>query len=140
MKAFFDTNVLLYTLAKDDGRKQDIALELIYDGGCVSAQVLNEFASAAHRKLKMSWAAIRSNLHDLRLLLAAPAAVTVSTHELALALAEQHKFALYDALIIASALEAKCTKLYTEDMQHGMVVRQSLQITNPFLPAAQGIS
>ena len=87
----------------------------------------------------MSWAAIRSNLNDLRLLLAAPSAVTVPTHELALSLAEQHKFAFYDALIIASALETKCTTLYTEDMHHGMVVRQRLRIVNPFLDTAHGV-
>ena len=133
MKVFFDTNILIYAAVRSDDRHA-VARRLLAGGGSISVQVLNEFANVAHRKLKMRWADIRSALRSIRSSLPAPP-ITASINELATALAEQHQFAFYDALIVASALEAKCTTLYTEDMHHGMTIRQSLTIVNPFLPA-----
>ena len=57
-RPFFDTNVLLYLLSEDIG-KADRAEALIGMGGILSVQVLNEFASVASRKLKMSYSEIR---------------------------------------------------------------------------------
>jgi len=39
---------------------------------------------------------------------------------------------IYDALIVASALEAGCTTLVSEDMQDGRVIDGRLTIRNPF--------
>ncbi len=100
-------------------------------------QVLNEFAVVTHRKMKMSRAEIGSASQALRTVLQV-SPITSATHEAALSLAEQHDFAFCDALIVASALEAKCTTLFSEDMQHGMTVRGSLRIVNPFLESATG--
>ena len=61
--------------------------------------------------------------------------LTVDIHEQALVLARRHGFAFFDALIVASALEADCETLYSEDFQHGMRVADRLSIINPFLPA-----
>jgi predicted nucleic acid-binding protein len=135
MTAFFDTNILIYATIQADHR-QAIARRLMSGGGSISVQVLNEFANAAHRKLRKSWDEIHAALQALRSAFAAPLPISARTHELALALAEQHKFSFYDALIIASALEANCTTLYTEDMHHGMTIRRNLQIINPFVGIA----
>ena len=43
--------------------------------------------------------------------------------------------AFYDALIVASAIEAGCDILYSEDMQHGGSIG-GLAIVNPFLESA----
>ncbi|HYQ91954.1 MAG TPA: PIN domain-containing protein, partial [Candidatus Competibacteraceae bacterium] len=43
----------------------------------------------------------------------------------------RYGFSFYDALIVASALEAGCTCLYSEDMQHGQYL-EGLTIENPF--------
>jgi len=40
---------------------------------------------------------------------------------------------IYDSLIIASALEADCKILYTEDLQHNHLVENKLRIVNPFI-------
>ncbi len=45
---------------------------------------------------------------------------------------EKYKFQYYDSLIIATALENKCTILYSEDMQHGQIIERQLKIINPF--------
>jgi predicted nucleic acid-binding protein len=39
---------------------------------------------------------------------------------------------VYDGLILAAAVEAGCSKLLTEDLQHGQVV-EGVRIENPFL-------
>jgi len=58
--------------------------------------------------------------------------LTADTHAAALALARDHGFAFYDALIVAAAVEAGCDVLYSEDMQHGRVIG-GLTIRNPFV-------
>lgn len=54
----------------------------------------------------------------------------------ALALQGQTGYSFYDCLIIASALEAGCDTLYTEDLQHHPLIKGSLRVVNPFLAVA----
>ena len=39
---------------------------------------------------------------------------------------------VYDAMIVAAALIAGCTTLYTEDMHDGLLVEGQLRLVNPF--------
>ncbi len=128
---FFDSNVLVYTLAADDPRAA-VAVTLLAQGGTVSVQVLNEFANVAYRKMKLSWAEVSEALASLCILCAPPLPLTVATHEAALAIATRYQFSFYDALIVASALEADCTMLFSEDMQDGQVIDGRLTIQDPF--------
>ena len=130
-EAFLDTNVLIYATQTDDARAGRAAA-LLAEGGIVSVQVLNEFASTARRKLKRSWAEIRAALRSFRTLLPDVRPIGVATHEAALALADEEGFSFYDAMIVAAALEAGCTTLWSEDMQDGRVVVGRLTIRNPF--------
>lgn len=130
-KAFFDTNIVLYLLS-EDARKADRAEAVIAAGGAVSVQVLNEFASVVSRKLKMSYAEIRDVLDTVRAVCAVRP-LTVETHDLGLEIAERFGYSLYDSLIIAAALQAECTVLYSEDMQDGQSIDGRLSIVNPFL-------
>lgn len=129
-EVFFDTNVVLYLLSADI-RKADAAERLVSAGGVVSVQVLNEAAAVARRKLGMP-------LHEIRLWLGAVRAacrvlpVTLTDHDEALRLCERHALSFYDALIVASALGAGAARLYTEDLQHGLVIDRRLQVVNPF--------
>jgi predicted nucleic acid-binding protein len=130
-KAFFDTNVFVYAIIQDDPRS-DHAEELVAQGGTVSVQVLSEFAAVARRKTKMPWVEIRRALDGIKILCPDPLPLTLDTHQEALAIAERYGYKIYDALIVASALEARCTILYSEDMQDGQVIDQRLTIRNPF--------
>jgi predicted nucleic acid-binding protein len=132
-KAFLDTNILVYALARDDARAAT-AERLLLAGGRVSVQVLNEFASVARRKLAMPWPDVRAALADLRRLCGDPIAIDVALHEAGLALAERHGLNLYDALIVAAARAARCDVLYSEDMQDGRRFDGGLRIENPFVP------
>jgi predicted nucleic acid-binding protein len=50
----------------------------------------------------------------------------------AITIAERYRFSFYDSLIIATALKANCTTLYSEDMQDGQLIENKLLIVNPF--------
>jgi predicted nucleic acid-binding protein len=128
--SFFDTNVLVY-LASGDAKKADRAEAAIAAGGAVSVQVLNELANVARKKMQMSWVDTRTLLTLLRGLLTVHP-LTVETHETGLRLAERYGLSIYDAMIAASALHAGCDTLWSEDMQHDMVVDEGLRIVNPF--------
>jgi len=131
-RAFFDTNVFVYSLIQDDPRS-DEAEKLIAEGGTVSVQVLNEFAAVVRRKIKMPWDEVRFAIENIKSLCPSPLPITVQTHQEALAIAEKYGYRIYDALVVASALEARCTILYSEDMQDGQVIDGRLTIRNPFL-------
>lgn len=129
-KAFFETNVLIYAFAKDDPRSQ-VAERLLAGGGVVGVQMLNEFVSIALRKLSMNWNEALEALSAIRLLCAPPAPLTLATHDMALQIARQHRYNIYDALVIAAALESSCSTLYSEDMHDGQMI-DGLTIHNPF--------
>jgi predicted nucleic acid-binding protein len=129
VSAFFDTNILVY--AQQDGGKAETARALLARGGILSVQVLNEFAAVASRKLGKNWDDIGAAVDDALALVDPPLPLTAALHEAARALARDHGFAFYDALIVAAALEAGCDTLLSEDMQNGRVV-DGLTIVNPF--------
>ncbi len=104
---------------------------LLAAGGIISVQVLNEFVSVARKKLKLSFAEIHQILNSIRPLCSVKP-LSQTTHELACHLAERYDFSIYDACIVASALEAECKILYTEDLQHNQRI-ENLKIKNPFL-------
>jgi predicted nucleic acid-binding protein len=130
MKAFFDTNVLVYMVTTDPRKHQ--AERVLGAGGTVSVQVLNEFANVARKKLQHDWARIEYALEQFRLSFDSVQTLTLETHMAALAIARDSHLPFYDALIIAAAIEAGCDTLYTEDMQHGRTIG-GLMIHNPFI-------
>jgi predicted nucleic acid-binding protein len=130
-RSFFDTTLLIYSVSLEEPRAA-IAERLLADGGYISVQVLNEFAAVARRKLNMSWEEIGDALSALRALCEPPAPLSVKTHEAALEIAARYGYQIYDALILAAALDADCDILYSEDMQDGQTI-EGLTIRNPFL-------
>ena len=133
MTVFFDTNVLVY--AQGPGAKGDAARGALMDGGIISVQVLNEFANVLRRKFRLEWNIVAAAVADARELFDSIRPLDIETHEAAVALAEAHGFSFYDSLIIASALQAGCETLLTEDLQDGRRI-DGLVIVNPFAPEA----
>jgi predicted nucleic acid-binding protein len=131
-RSFFDTTVLIYSISSQQPRAA-MAEKLLADGGWISVQVLNEFAAVARRKLDMSWEETREALLAIRALCETPTPLSIETHQAALEIAARYGYQIYDALILAAALESHCDILYTEDMQNGQSIGP-LIIRNPFLP------
>ncbi len=127
---FFDSNVLLY-LASDDGTKANRAEALLWDGGTISVQVLNEMSTVAIRKHGMSWSQVGTLLEPVRALCRIEP-LTEATYDLGAQLAVRYRLSVYDAMIVAAALLAGADTLYSEDMHDGLLVEGQLRIRNPF--------
>lgn len=136
IRPFLDTNVLLYVIDIPTGTSRDIradkAEQILSDGGIVSVQVLSEFSDVASRKLKLSWEQITKFLQVFESLCGRPVPLTAEMQTAAVAISTRYGYRIYDSLVLAAAMEAGCTTLLTEDMQHGQVV-DGVRIENPFL-------
>ncbi|MGH6993560.1 MAG: PIN domain-containing protein [Caulobacteraceae bacterium] len=128
--SFFDSNVLVY-LASADRTKADQAEAALAAGGEISVQVLNEVANVARRKKGMSWRETHAFLDAPRGLLKVHP-LTLEIHDSGLRLAERYGLSIYDAMIGASAIDAGCETLLSEDLQDGMRLEEGLRIKNPF--------
>lgn len=126
---FADTNVVLYLL--DDGPKADRAEAILGQGPRISVQVLNEAMVNCRRKAGLTWDETGTFLAGIRALCHVED-LTLQTHEIGRALAERYGFSVYDAMIVAAALIAGCTKLWTEKMHNGLLVESQLRLVNPF--------
>ena len=97
----------------------------------LSVQVINEVVSVQTKKLRRPISdALRVAAYLMQR--CQVVSLTVADVELSHDLIENHKFSMWDSLIVASALNADCAVLYSEDMQHGRVVQGRLTIQNPF--------
>jgi predicted nucleic acid-binding protein len=127
---FLDSNVLVYAFTADP--RAVTAQTLLERGAVVSVQGLNEFANVARRKLGRTWAEVRAALDSIRDVCRTIVPVDIETHRDALHVADHYGYAFFDALMIASAVRADCTVLWSEDMHDGHVIDKRLRIANPF--------
>lgn len=132
-KPFLDTNILVYAaLDESSDHRVGRAREVFTQGGIVSVQVLNEFVDLARRKFNHPWDRIHNLLRAIELCCGEAQPITAAVQSQALAIAARHNLRIYDATILASALESRCNILYTEDLHHGQTL-EGLRIENPFL-------
>lgn len=133
-RVFIDTNLLVYADDLDAGAKRQRAQELLSElfrnqSGVLSTQVLQEFFVVSTRKLGVDAAVARRKVELLSTLDVVAIQVT---HVLqAIDLHRLHSVSFWDALILACAAAAGCSKLWTEDLQHGAVIA-GVRIENPF--------
>lgn len=131
-KIFLDTNICLYLTDLENSVKKEIVLDLITVKPLISPQVIFECINVCRRKLKYDNEACLA----FAKLLISYCDITIENNDIvqsALVLWQKHQFQPFDAKIVATALEAGCHTLYSEDMHHGLVVNKSLKIINPFI-------
>jgi predicted nucleic acid-binding protein len=126
-----DTNIAVYALTRTDKRLR--ARDVLRSVGFLSVQVLNEYANVAKRKLGRDWETISDDLASLRNAAGRIKPISDESNNDAARIAARYNIAFYDAVMIAVALANGATTLYSEDMQHGMVIDGTLTITDPFL-------
>lgn len=135
---FVDTNIWVYAHLKKDGdvrhaRALALVLALANSGRAlvISPQVVAEYYNVMLRN-KQSDAWIHANLRAMfaRTRLQPANAAMLST---ALDLRTRYGFSFWDCQIAAAAMQAQCTTLWTEDMQHGQVLGKVLKVVNPLL-------
>jgi predicted nucleic acid-binding protein len=108
----------------------------LFEGGVIGVQVLNEFASVLRAKLGFPWPQVEEADNNILILCPNPRPLSVDTHTRALGLSGTFGYSIWDGLIVAAAIEARCSTLLTEDLQHGQVV-EGVRILNPFLGRAK---
>jgi predicted nucleic acid-binding protein len=129
-----DTNVLVYYFQSGDNSKKIIARKCIDENlphAIISVQVLGELFNVLKKKGNDSLKcadivnACMSNFNTF--------GIQKKLVAQALKINQQYGFSYYDSLIVASALEADCKILYTEDLQHNQLIEGRLRIINPFI-------
>src|SRR5580692_9704499 len=120
-EAFLDSNVVVYYYTKTEPKKRLAAGTLLLNSEItLSTQVLSETCHVLRKKFKWEWDEIDRIFQELRMLFRI-VPVTTETIERAISLSKRTHFPYYDCLILASAIEADCSVLYSEDFQHNQV-------------------
>lgn len=133
-KAFLDTNILIYAYSEDEPKKRSVALQLLdsfEDHAIISKQVINELSNILLKKFKLGSDQVENVLLEIDNVLPI-VDFDLTTQIKALKLKDRYQFQYYDALIVATALENNCTVVYSEDMQHEILIDGNLKIINPF--------
>ncbi|GBU24820.1 hypothetical protein R83H12_01455 [Fibrobacteria bacterium R8-3-H12] len=131
-KTFLDSNILIYLYSEDEPDKQDIVNNILDKCECVvSTQTLNEFCNVCIKKLKKTISEIIESLNEIRGSCRLEF-IDNSVIERALLLHEKYSYSYFDSLMLSSALKYNCTIIYSEDMQHGQIIENTLKIVNPF--------
>lgn len=128
---FADTNIVVYAVGQDSGKRTK-ARQIFTQDVIVSSQVINETVSVLTRKQGANIVAAHEVAESL-LELCEVVPVDASTIREAIRLVRRYKLSHWDSLIVAAALLAGCKKLYSQDMQHGQVFDEQLEVVNPFL-------
>ena len=135
---FVDSNIFLYAFTeiddkskKEETEKHKIASDIILNDINISTQVINEVSSNMIRKLKFSNREVREFVESCY----SRYNIINFSEELfvvASKIRENYNISYYDSTIVSAGLKANATILYSEDMQHNLVVNGSLTIINPF--------
>ena len=129
---FIDSNICLYLLS-DEYKKKNIAKDILLLNSFISTQVISENINVIYKKLKHL---SKTEIEDHIILIKKNAEVIlieIETINTAISIKDKYQLQWYDSLIVAAALQANCTILYSEDMQHGFIVEGTLTIVNPFV-------
>jgi len=129
---FLDTNIFIYGYS-DELDKKERSFELLNKLPCItSTQVLSELSNVCFKKLKFSDNAINNVIKEV-MSFCDIFIVNETTIQRAIFIKGRYGYSYYDSLILASTLESGCSILYSEDLQHGQVIENSLKILNPFV-------
>lgn len=134
---FIDSNIFVYLVDPVDPAKRRTAEDLIgaaveSGSASISFQVVQETLNVMTRKLRtvVTTDDARRFLEDVLMPLwrIMP---SQGLYERALDVQARYRYSYYDSLIIAAALSAGCTRLLSENMQHGQQI-EGITIQNPF--------
>jgi len=134
-KVFLDTNIFVYSLDQSDSHKMNKCRELLKGvalerNGVISTQVLQEFYVASTRKLGTDPLIAKDILRTLERFETVVISPMLIREAVDCSILNHLSF--WDALIIVAAESAHCETLWTEDLNHGQIIR-GVRIENPLL-------
>jgi len=130
---FIDTNVWLYAfLDTGEEEKSARAKELFQQAEpMLSVQVVNEVCVNLIKKAGFEesqiYQLIESFYEKYPIVEMDEGILLEASH-----LRQEYSFSFWDSMVIAYALASNAEILYSEDMQDGLIVRDTLKIVNPF--------
>ncbi len=130
-----DTNLLLYSVDNEAGKKHEDAWKLVAlasrsKAAVLTEQSLIEFLHASVRKRMRPLAQAAESVS--KWIAVFPVIVPDSTIvERTIALLERHKLSVWDARLIATCASNECSVLLSEDMQNGASYG-GVTVLNPF--------
>nr|VFK64210.1 MAG: Predicted nucleic acid-binding protein, contains PIN domain [Candidatus Kentron sp. UNK]VFK71019.1 MAG: Predicted nucleic acid-binding protein, contains PIN domain [Candidatus Kentron sp. UNK] len=128
---FIDTNIWVYAhLRSPNEPRHPIALDFVstLDNGVISPQVMIEYYNVMLRSGQNdAW--IQENLHKILSYVRLQPLNDAVVHR-TWAIRNRYHFSIWDSRIIATALEAGCDHLCTEDLQHGQII-EKLKVIDP---------
>jgi predicted nucleic acid-binding protein len=130
-KIFIDTNLWIYMHSKDP--KKEIVTKLVktnFSKIIISVQVIGEIYQVLTSKSIKSATEARNIIRNI-VSTFPPISITQATAESAIGISIKSKLTYWDSLIIASSLESGCEYLYSEDLNHGQIINETLTIINP---------
>mgnify|MGYP001131492531 CR=1 FL=1 len=134
---FIDTNIIVYVFDRKNRDKQKKAREILKQAldtmnGAVSFQVIQEFCNVALKKFEtpLLTSDCRTFINKF-LFPVCEIFPGLEIYNKAIDIKEITNYGFYDSLIIASAIESKCSILYSEDLNNNERV-MNMQIVNPF--------
>ncbi len=131
---FVDSNIWLYAFMEgQDADKTALAQNLVRRGYLVvSTQIINEVCVNLVKKAKLEEARIQNIIEDFYLkytVVRLDKDILLKASELR----ERYKFSYWDSLVVACALAADASVLYSEHMDTSLVIEGRLRITNPLV-------
>lgn len=130
-RSTLDTNIAIYAFDDADA-KAPLARAVLADAEFLSVQLLNEFTNVTVRKRGRSWADAAWGVSRLRNAVAEILPIRAPDNADALRIAERYRLSFSDALMLAVALSGGAATIYSEDMQHDLVIDGTLRIVDPF--------
>ena len=127
-----DTNILLYLYDSTEEKKRIISESLLAQKPFISPQVISEFLNVTKRLQKLPKDEILRKCSQV-VGFCEIVPMNHGTLATALQLLTRYDFQLFDSIIVASALAANCSILYSEDLQHNQLIENRLTIINPFI-------
>ena len=132
-----DSNIWAYAFMEGDDRRSVVAKSLIesYKRSrnkiIISTQIVNEVCNVMLKKGGVNSSDVNGYI-DYFYTESSVVLIQENTMRLAVQLRFDQSLSFWDSLIVAIALENNCDTLYSEDMHHGLEIKQ-LRIVNPFL-------
>jgi predicted nucleic acid-binding protein len=129
-----DTNIWLYAFIEGDNRQKSPRAKLLIEASrdiVISVQVINEVCVNLIKSAQFSEQQVQQLIESFY---AKNLVVELNKPLLlkAWALQEQYAFSFWDSTIVASALYAYASVLYSEAMQDGLSIENRMRVINPF--------
>lgn len=130
-KSTIDSNILIYAFGNQDDSKKSIAKKILADCNKISLQAVNETIYVLHRKFNFTLVELDKIIKFFNDKFEVKS-IDIITLKRAMMVMEKYNYSFWDSMMLAAALENKCSEIYSEDMQNNQIIEGTLKIINPF--------